>query len=148
MTADGPVTDADAPTAVRTWFEHLQAAVRAVDYEAGRAIFAADVVAFGTKAGTVQGLDHLQANQWSNIWPTTEGFTVDLDSLHADAEGDLAWGVATWTSTGFDEAGEPFDRPGRVTVLLECREGAWLAVHTHFSLFPGVPQETYGPDGA
>ena len=26
-------------------------------------------------------------------------------------------------------------RPGRVTVIFECRAGKWLAVHTHFSLY-------------
>lgn len=146
--ADGAITVDDGAAAVRAWFERLETAVRAVDYDAGRAIVADDVVSFGTKAVTVRGLDHLQDNQWSGIWPTTEGFTVDLDSLHADRAGALAWGVVTWTSTGFDEVGEPFDRPGRATVVLERRDGRWLAVHTHFSLFPGVPQETYGPGGA
>lgn len=144
----GPVTVDDGREAVRAWFERLQAAVRSVDFEAGRAIVADDVVSFGTKAGTVTGFEHLRANQWAGIWPATEGFTVDLDSLHAGHDGDLAWGVVTWTSTGFDADGAPFDRPGRATVLLSRRDGAWLAIHTHFSLFPGIPQETYGPGGA
>ena len=26
----------------------------------------------------------------------------------------------------------------------EDYDGAWLAVHTHFSLYPGTPQRTYG----
>lgn len=142
-----PVTGDDADAVLRDWFDRLEAAVMAVDYEAGRAVFADDVVSFGTKAETVRGLDRLQANQWAGIWPETEGFTIRCDSLHADREGDQAWGVVTWTSTGFDADGEPFDRPGRATVVLERRDGAWLAVHSHFSLYPGVPQETYGPDG-
>ena len=55
-----------------------------------------------------------------------------------------AWGVVTWTSLGFDGNHEPFYRPGRATVTLERRDGIWLAVHSHFSLYPGTPQRTFG----
>jgi hypothetical protein len=30
-------------------------------------------------------------------------------------------------------------------VIFECRQGQWLATHTHFSLFPGTPQTSHGP---
>ena len=70
----------------------------------------------------------------------------------------MAWGAAVWSSTGFHEDGAAFDRPGRATVALERRPEApvegtkgagqtsrpWLAVHTHFSLNPGVPPRTFG----
>ncbi|MBF8285470.1 MAG: SnoaL-like protein, partial [Anaerolineales bacterium] len=39
-------------------------------------------------------------------------------------------------SIGFRADGAPFPRPGRVTVIFERRDGALLAVHTHFSLYP------------
>jgi ketosteroid isomerase-like protein len=135
---------ADEHAALRRWFEQLQECVRNVDFAAGRALFVEDVVAFGTKADVVSGLDALIANQWQGIWPNIADFTFQLDQLHTGQHGDLAWGVVPWTSTGYDPDGTPFDRPGRATTVFERRGGRWLAKHTHFSLNPGTPPRTYG----
>jgi ketosteroid isomerase-like protein len=145
--AERRITAGTPEAAVAEWFERLGAHCVAGEYAAARAIVAPDVVSFGTKADVVTGLDHLQANQWEGIWPNIEGFGFDHESVHAGGHEDLAWGVATWESVGFDESGEPFHRPGRATVVLERRDGDWLAVHTHFSLFSGTPPRTFGPDG-
>lgn len=146
----GPITTDDHLEAARAWFARLSAACAAVDYEAGRRIFADDVASFGTKADIVVGLGPLQANQWQGIWPNIAEFRVELESVRGGGDGDSAWGIAVWNSTGFDEGGEPFDRPGRATVALErmrtsnAPDGEWLAVHTHFSLNPGTPPRTFG----
>lgn len=139
--------------AAREWFARLSAACAAVDYDAGRRIFADDVASFGTKADIVIGLGPLQRNQWEGIWPNIAGFRVDIDSVRGGGDGDSAWGIAIWTSTGFDEQGQPFERPGRATLTLEQRrtaaapDGEWLAAHTHFSLNPGTPPQTFGRGG-
>ncbi len=146
----GPITTNDHLEAARGWFARLSAACAAVDYKAGEKIFADDVASFGTKADIVVGLGPLRANQWEGIWPNIANFRVDLDSVRGGGDGDSAWGIAVWNSTGFDEHGERFDRPGRATVALERRRtdaapgGEWLAVHTHFSLNPGTPPRTFG----
>ena len=151
---DGPITTNDHLAAAREWFARLSAACAAVDYEAGRRIFTDDVASFGTKADIVVGLGPLQANQWKGIWPNIANFRVDLDSVRGGGDGDSAWGIAVWNSTGFDESGNSFVRPGRATVALERRVtdvapgGEWLAVHTHFSLNPGTPPQTFGKPGA
>lgn len=139
------ISSDDPVDAAKEWFARLSANCAALDYGATMAIFAEDVVAFGTKMDVVSGLDDLRKNQWEGIWPNIRDFQVDMGSVHAGGDAVHAWGVATWTSTGFDESGEPYFRPGRATVTLEKREGAWLATHTHFSLFPGIPQRTFGP---
>ena len=139
-----PIRAADPQMAVRDWFARLGRDCAAVDFASARAIFAPDVVSFGTRADVAVGLDALQTNQWEGIWPNIEAFRFDLDGVHAAGDGRRAWGAATWTSTGFDESGRPFPRPGRATILLEQRDGRWLAVHTHFSLFPGTPPRTFG----
>ncbi len=151
MTGDQrPITADDHVSAVREWFARLNAACAAVDYTAGRSIFADDVASFGTKADIVVGLGPLQANQWQGIWPNIANFRVNLESVRGGGDGNSAWGIATWDSTGFNEDGQEFDRPGRATVALERRRteaapgGEWLAVHTHFSLNPGTPQRTFG----
>ena len=135
----------DPAAAAKEWFARLSANCAALDYNSTADIFAEDVVAFGTKMDIVSGLDNLRQNQWEGIWPNIRDFKVDLDTVHAGGDERHAWGVATWTSTGFDESGESYFRPGRATVTLEKRDGAWLATHTHFSLFPGTPQMTFGP---
>ena len=127
----------DVNQAARAWLRALQDCVRRVDYEAGRALFAEDVVAFGSRAGTLlHGLDELGTQQWSGVWPNITDFTFTLDQLDCRSGGDVALLVVPWTSTGHHEDGTSFERPGRATLGLALRNGTWLAVHTHFSLNP------------
>jgi ketosteroid isomerase-like protein len=121
---------------IRQWLEDFSAAVRAVDYERGMTMFAPEVVGFGTYASMLVGLDKLVAGQWKNIWGVTRGFAFRLDELHCGISGDQAWVAAPWTSQGKDAAGEWYDRPGRATLILERRDGRWLCVHSHLSLYP------------
>jgi ketosteroid isomerase-like protein len=130
--------------AIREWFEILERSVRQVDYARMRQHFAPDVLSFGTRADVVSGLDALVKNQWSGIWPNIRDFTIAFDQLHWGASEDLAWAIAPWSSTGFRMDGTTFPRPGRATVIFEHCQGMWLAIHTHFSLFPGTPQTTHG----
>ncbi len=138
------ITDSDANVAIVEWFEKLGKYCASVDYDSARAIFAADVLSFGTRADIVSGLEPLQSNQWEGIWPNIQGFKINMDTIHSGGDQHIAWGVATWTSTGFHDDGSSFERPGRATVILERRQDRWLSVHTHFSLNPGTPPRTYG----
>lgn len=120
---------------IRAWLEEFSAAVRAADYNRGREMFAADVVGFGTYAGMREGLDALEGGQWRHIWGVTRGFQFRIEDLRAGISGDLAWVAVPWDSEGQRE-GEWFARPGRATLILERRDGKWLAIHSHFSLYP------------
>jgi ketosteroid isomerase-like protein len=126
----------DTEAVLRAWLERFAACVRAKDFDAARPMIAEDVVSFGTRANVVAGRENLIAQQWRHIWPTIEGFTFNLDTLHWRQSGDLAWAVLTWDSRGFRPDGTPFPRPGRATFAFARRDGRWLATHTHFSLFP------------
>jgi ketosteroid isomerase-like protein len=138
----------DPVSAVREWFEKLSTYCSTVDYLSAREIFSESVSSFGTQADAVTGLDRLQREQWEEIWPRTSGFKVLMDTVRAGGDERIAWGMATWTSTGFDEQGGEFERPGRATVVLARTGDRWLAVHTHFSLYRGVNQATYGDRGS
>ncbi len=133
---------------VRTWVAAWGQEVAALDFAAGRARFSDDVVAFGTKAHVVTGLDALYEQQWSQVWPTIEDFAFLVDELEVLASPDELQAVAVcpWTSTGFAEDGTRFDRPGRATIVLRRAgpQAPWQGVHTHFSLVPGVPQRSHG----
>jgi ketosteroid isomerase-like protein len=135
---------AEPAAAVHEWFEKLSLYCSTVDYESAREIFSTEVASFGTQADSVVGLDRLQREQWEAIWPKTSGFRVLMETVRADGNETLAWGMATWISIGFDESGNEFERPGRATVVLRRTGDRWMAVHTHFSLFRGISQATYG----
>lgn len=138
------ITTEEPEPAVVAWFDAFGAHVAAEEYEKARTMVADDVVSFGTKAELVEGLDYLVERQWKGIWPSIADF--GFEDVRARGRGSHAWGVATWTSTGFDKDGAQYHRPGRATVTFERRNERWLAVHTHFSLYPGTPQTTYGSD--
>ena len=139
-----PVIERDPAIAVGKWFALMERFCAGVDYDGAEGIFAEDVVSFGTKMDIVRGRKALREGQWESIWGNISNFKMDLENVHAGGSGDQAWGVVTWTSIGFDGNHQPYYRPGRATVSIERRNGVWLAVHTHFSLYPGTPQRTFG----
>jgi ketosteroid isomerase-like protein len=131
------MSEVDVEAITREWITEMEACVRAVDYERCRAIFAEDVVAFGTRAALVVGLEPLEQDQWRHIWETIRGFTFLDDELHCRGYGDEGiWLACSWTSEGQRADGEWFERMGRMTAVLERRGERWLAVHTHHSLVP------------
>jgi ketosteroid isomerase-like protein len=126
-----------AESIAKEWLAEMQACVRAVDYERCRAIFAEDVVGFGTKAAAAIGLDALERDQWRHIWGRIRNFTFLMDQLHCALYGDEGlWLGCPWTSESPTTEGGWRQRPGRITAVLEQRNGRWLAVHTHHSLVP------------
>jgi ketosteroid isomerase-like protein len=130
------MAQAEDVAAIRQWLEDFAAAVRAVDYERGKTMFAPEVVGFGTYASMLEGLENLVAGQWRNIWGVTRGFTFRLDQLHCGVDGDLAWVAVPWDSQGRTAAGDWYDRPGRATLILQRRDGTWRCIHSHLSLYP------------
>jgi ketosteroid isomerase-like protein len=133
---------------VAEWVRSWGAEVAAADIRAGRQRFAGELLAFGTHADVVEGREHVEAEQWSQIWPAIEAFAFQLDELRvrSSADGLMAVAIVPWTSVGIGPDGSRFDRPGRATIVLERdRAGApWLGTHTHFSLARGVPSSTFG----
>ena len=141
---EGHIRATGAPDAVTEFFTRLSRDCANIDLNATEPMFAEDVYSFGTNASVVQGRDQLRQDQWEEIWPNIEAFSIDLTQVHGGGNDALAWGMARWSSTGFDEQGVPFERPGRATVVLERRGDHWEVIHTHFSLAPGTPPRTYG----
>jgi catechol 2,3-dioxygenase-like lactoylglutathione lyase family enzyme/ketosteroid isomerase-like protein len=128
--------DRDPLEPLRAWLTQWQECVRAVDYGAGRALCAPELVAFGTRAAVAHGLDEVVDLQWREVWPRIRDFTVRLDEAIGGVAGATGWVAAPWEAIGERADGSTFERAGRLTVILERREGRWLATHTHFSLVP------------
>ena len=119
-----------------------------MDLTAARRRFADEVVAFGTFADVVIGLDPLVRDQWSKVWPTIEEFRFVVDEMQVQASPDrlMAVAIVGWTSLGITEDGRQFPRPGRATIVLtrDAVDKPWAGQHTHFSLGRGVPQSSHG----
>ena len=129
--------DDDDPLApLRAWLLALQACVRAQDFERGRTLCVPEMLAFGTKAEIVAGLDAVVEQQWRQVWPRIREFTIRADEARGAVEGDRGWVATRWDSLGVRPDGSTFARPGRLTILFAQRGGRWLATHTHFSLSP------------
>jgi len=99
----------------------------------------------------VEGLDHLEAKQWRSIWGTISDFrheTTKTLKVIVSPDRLMASGLVTWTSIGFHEDGEQYDRPGRTTSIFVRGNLAyrWRSIHTHVSLFRGVPQKSFPRD--
>ena len=120
----------------RDFLLEMQACVRTVDYERAHALFAEDVVAFGTLAIVVVGRDRLERDQWHNVWPTIQDFTFRLTELHCQGTVEAVCVIVPWDSVGQGPDGHAFNRPGRATLLLSPRGDRWVATHSHFSLAP------------
>jgi catechol 2,3-dioxygenase-like lactoylglutathione lyase family enzyme/ketosteroid isomerase-like protein len=129
-----PAADPLAP--LREWLRQLQTCVRAQDFAGGRALCAPELLAFGTRAEMVEGLEQVMEQQWRPVWPRIRDFTIDADKARGAIQGDRGWVAARWDSLGARPDGSTFARPGRLTILFERRAGRWLAIHTHFSLSP------------
>lgn len=133
---------------VKQWVDGWGDEVAAVDLTSGSRRFADDVIAFGTLADVVVGLDRLMQDQWSQVWPKIEEFRFLTEEMQLLIAADRCTAVAVvgWTSLGIDETGERFPRPGRATIVLQRSliGGAWVGAHTHFSLGRGVPQSSHG----
>lgn len=134
---------------IKAWFDEWGSYVASVDFEAARKLFHPEVIGFGTYMEYVRGLDALEEQQWRSIWGTISDFRFLTDRLICGVSGHdglQSWGITPWNSTGFDENGAPYERPGRATVLFlrDNSDAPWLAIHTHISLSPGTPQRSHG----
>lgn len=128
------VPPADAATWLRTW-ERL---INAGDYESARHLFAPDVLAFGSLAQTMNGLDALEQEQWRRIWGTIRDFAFEAPVQFAAGDSSSTFALR-WHSQGKTEDGGWYERRGRCTLVLERRGRGLVCTHSHFSVDPGIP---------
>ena len=96
----------DCPAEVRAWLESFALAVRERDFDKGRALFSEEVIGFGTVQACADGLEELAQKQWGAVWPVTEHFDFDHETVSCMCEGGFTMVMATWSSEGFKENGE------------------------------------------
>jgi len=151
MKADWTNASQEDVAAIKKWFDDWGEMVATERFEDARELFDPGAIGFGTWMDLVEGLDQLEAKQWRSIWGTISDFrheTTKTLKVIVSPDRLMASGLVTWTSIGFHEDGKQYDRPGRTTSIfvrghLEYR---WRSIHTHVSLFRGVPQRSFPRD--
>ena len=129
--------------------------MQAVDYRSASRIYDPEIFSFGSVAAVpiMDGWEVLEREQFRKVWPTSEDTTFDTENMRVALSDDasLAISAIRWTSTGINQDGSRFNRPGRATVVFRrsAADGPWRALHTNISLDPGVPLKSYGnkPEG-
>jgi ketosteroid isomerase-like protein len=135
----GPEIKHDDGSDVLNWLREFALAVREENYQNGRKLFAPEVVGFGTSAAQAMGLEQLEQEQWKKVWGFTRNFHFEMEEIHFDLSGELAWVAAPFCSQGRSDSAGWFDRRGRATYILSRRGGKWVCVHSHHSLNPLSP---------
>ena len=109
---------AEDQAAIKDWFDQWSAVVATRRFDDARALFHPDAIGFGTWMDLVEGLDQLEGKQWRSIWGTIKDFHHETDvhlKVIVSPDRLMANGLVTWTSTGFNEDGSAYERPGRTT---------------------------------
>jgi len=152
QTTDSPDDDQRSLKAdqrsLKEWVDEFSEHVANLRYDEAAAMMSPDVNSFSTWTDVVVGIDHFVNSQWRNVWPTMTGFRLHTAKMRCRVSPDrlMASVMMTWTSTGYTEAGDTFDRPGRCSfvVMRDDVTSAWRGVQGHFSLMRGVPQQSFG----
>lgn len=122
---------------VTEWLDAWQRCIQTRDLDAASPLFAEDVMSFGTRAATMQGLEALREEQWRPTWERTRDFRFDPATLRVWWEGDLVVMAVCWESVARDA--QATRRQGRCTIVLRRHHtGQLVACHTHFSIRPVV----------
>ncbi|MCX7312223.1 MAG: ketosteroid isomerase [Hyphomicrobiales bacterium] len=142
-----PVAEEDRRS-VADWYARWGDRVAEVDFKPSRAMFADDVIAFGSKVEMMTSQAQLEAEQWRSVWPSIENYSYDLATLEVVTSPDrlMAMGAVIFRSIGLHPDGQKFQRNGRATVtLMRASVGApWVCTHSHISLKPGTPGISHG----
>ena len=98
-----------------------------------------DVTFFGTGADEERvGLSEIK-DQILRDWAQSESAFIDWTQLSVSAQGNVAW-VAAHVTLKARASGREMAFPGRITVVMDKRDGQWLIVQWHMSV-PMAGQE-------
>ena len=98
-----------------------------------------DVTFFGTGADEERvGLSEIK-EQIQRDWAQSESASIDWTRLSVSAQGNVAW-VAAHVTLKAKANGREMTFPGRITVVMDKRDGQWLIDQWHMSV-PMAGQE-------
>jgi ketosteroid isomerase-like protein len=107
-------------------------------FRSARALFDPQVIAFGTMAPHMSGIDQLVNEQWRPVWEHTRNFEFELGRCVLVPAGEDHCVVAIpWTSIASGRGDrQEYRRSGRASIVLKTCDGTLRCVHTHFSIDP------------
>lgn len=99
----------------------------------------ADVTFFGTGADEERvGSSEIQ-EQFQRDWAQSDSTSIDFDHVSVSCHGQVAW-VAGDATLKAAASGKEMTFPGRITTVMEKRDGNWLIEQWHLSV-PMAGQE-------
>ena len=128
----------DAEAAIRDILHRVVNCVRDLNFEGVRDLIPDDGIYFGSVAPVARGYEELKENQFKHVWPNVRDFTILPDSISVKSSGSQAWATCLFES-GVADPSDQTKRRGRMTFVFELRNGDWIMVHSHDSLYPVTP---------
>lgn len=103
----------------------------------------ADHVMYGTQADEKRvGLEEIK-RQAQRDWSQTDAASMEFGWISVSASNGVAWVAADMTFK-VEAGGQAMAVPGRLTAVLEQRDGRWLFVQSHVSMpAPGAEGESF-----
>ena len=140
MIIENPQTDEQgAESEIRNILQRVVDSVRTRDYEAVRDLIPDDGIYYGSVAIMARGYDELREKQFSKVWPNIDKFSMPPESMQIQCMDRMAWAICLFESSATSPDGEILSRCGRMTFVFERRNGSWVMVHSHDSLYPTPP---------
>jgi hypothetical protein len=116
------------------WLTTFEKFVREKNFEDAKLLYKDSSTLFGTRVEYSTDIEHYQKFQWSNVWDTSENFTIS-QVVQMDSDDTLAIAAVLWTNTtSLDDV--KVQRSGRATFVYEIQDGIPKAIHSHFSESP------------
>jgi ketosteroid isomerase-like protein len=127
-------------SAIRDILGRVMNSVHKLDYEGVRDLIPDDGHYFGSVATVAYGYEELYEKQFIKVWPNIDAFNMVPESIAIQTAGDFAWATCLFESSASGPDGKPMERKGRMTFIFARRDGLWLMVHSHDSLYPTPPK--------
>lgn len=142
-----PLADAETRAHFVAMMHAYTAHTNTRDFAAARELFEhvhADVLVFGLHHDIEHGREALAAHL-EDLWAKEhfEKFDDEDAQVLMSADGTMAVVVSTFSTTGYHQDGEEFDRDGRTTSVHSKTSEGWRLVHIHSSLNAGVPHVSH-----
>lgn len=133
------MTDNADEAAIRKILNLVAASVHKLDYEGVRELIPEDGVYYGSVATIAHGYEELYEKQFLQVWPRVQAFNIVADSIAIHTAGDFAWAICLFESLAPGPDGKAMERKGRMTFIFGRRDGNWVMLHSHDSLYPAAP---------
>ncbi len=133
--------DQQTTSEVKATLSRFHDAFRKRDMDSLTAVLAPDpdVTLFGTGPDEERvGVSAIR-EQMQRDWRQSESASIDLGPLHVSNRGSVAWVAGDVTITAKVEGAE-LKAPGRITAVMDKRDGHWLIDQWHLSV-PMAGQE-------